>query len=507
MRVSDEPNNDILREKARVLEDENTRLVKKTSELYRELLLLKGMSSEQVEQNLPGLLSQLTGAAESGSSGSERRPREPRDEQAKKPRKGHGPTKQQNLEVVPETYDLDDADKKCPQCGGELEEWEGHEDVTEVVDVVEHRWLVRKRTQKKYRCKCGSCVETALAPAKLIPGGRYTPEVAIHTAVAKYLDALPLERQVRQARRQGAKLTNQTLWDQLEALAQLFAPVVVRIKAYVLSQPVVGADESPFKLVQKGGSVKWQAWQLSCPRAVYFEIHDSKSAEAGAKLLKGFKGTLMVDGAAAYTSLEKDAPFTIANCWSHSRRKVLEAKGEAPGQVDEFLDQVAELYAIDQEAVRGPPDDDDPRVGYRHRIDLDKLLELRDTRSRAVTDALKKWMLEQQCIPGGLLRQKLRYVSSRWTALTRFLDDPRIPLDNNRTEAGYVGLAIGRRNYVGARSKRGTEVAAVFYTIFESARVNGADGEAYLRYATAELLAGREPLLPHEWAEAQALQS
>ncbi len=507
MRISEEPNVEVLRHKAHILESENIRLVLKTAELLRENLTLKGMSSAHIEQNLPGLLGQLTSSSSSEPvSGSEKRPRD-RTKEPKEPQRGHGPTEQGELEVVHESYDLDEADQVCPQCGGQLEEWVDHEDETEVVDVVEHRWLVRKRTQKKYRCKCGACMEAACAPAKLIPGGRYTPEVAIHTAVAKYLDAIPIERQVRQARRQGARLTNQALWDQLYALAQLLKPVTARIKAYILSQPVVGADESPFKLLQKGGAVKWQAWQMSCPRAVYFEIHDSKSAEAGAKLLEDFKGTLMVDGAAAYTSLERDAPFTIANCWSHARRKVLGAKGEAPGQVDEFLDQVAELYVIEQEAVRGPPDEDDPRVGYRHLIDLDKLRELRDMRSRAVTDEMKSWMLNQQCIPGGLLMKKLRYVSSRWTALTRFLDNPLIPLDNNRTEGGYIGLAIGRRNYVGARSVRGTEVAAVFYTIFESTRVNGADGEAYLHYATAELLAGREPVLPHEWAEAQPPQS
>jgi transposase len=504
MRISDEPNVDVLRQKARILEDENIRLVQKTSELLREVLLLRGMSVTAVEQNLPGLLSQLSGSTNNEQTTSERRAHD-NESKVSQPRKGHGPTQQRQLEVVPETYDLDEADKVCPQCGGALEEWVGQEDESEVVDVIEHQWRVLKRKQKKYRCRCGGCVETAEAPAKLIPGGRYTPEVAIHTAVAKYLDAVPLERQVRQARRQGAKLTSQTLWDQLWALKQLHDGLVARIKAFCLQQAVLGADESPFKVLEKGGAVKWQAWQLSCMLAIYFEIHDSKSAEAGAKLLTGFSGTLMVDGAASYTSLanSESFSFTIANCWSHARRKVLEAKGEAPGQVAEFLNLVGELYAIEKEAVRGPPDEDDPRVGYRHRIDLEKLRELRTTRSRLVVDKLRIWLTEQQCIPNGLLYKKMLYVSSRWQALTLFLDDPRIPLDNNRTEGAYIGLAIGRRNYIGARSTRGTEVAAVFYSIFESARVNGIDGEAYLRYTTAELLAEREPLLPHEWAESQ----
>lgn len=87
----------------------------------------------------------------------------------------------------------------------------------------------------------------------------------------------------------------------------------------------------------------------------------------------------------------------------------------------------------------------------------------------------------------------------QWSALTRFLDDPRIPLDNNNNEAGFVGLAQGRRNYIGCRTERGMTVATTFYTVFESARVCGANPNEYLRYAAEVLLDGREALLPHEW--------
>lgn len=98
------------------------------------------------------------------------------------------------------------------------------------------------------------------------------------------------------------------------------------------------------------------------------------------------------------------------------------------------------------------------------------------------------------------MKQGLEYVAARWSRLTRFLDDPRIPLDNNLTEGSFIGLAIGRRNYVGARSERGCIAAGRFYTIVESAHVNGVNGEAYLRYAATAMLNGDTPLLPHEWA-------
>ncbi len=205
----------------------------------------------------------------------------------------------------------------------------------------------------------------------------------------------------------------------------------------------------------------------------------------------------MSDGANTYKGLARTGSFTLANCWSHARRNVLEAESEAPGQVAEFLDMVAKLYAIEEKAAAGPPQEN--RRGYRYRIDEELLRVLRDTESRPVVTQIHAWMLAQRCIPGGLLKARMEYVAKRWTALTRFLENPKIPLDNNRTEAGYINLAIGRRNYLGARSVRGTKVAASFYTVFETAKLVGVDPLAYLRYATTAVLAGEQPLLPHEW--------
>jgi len=500
VRVSEEPNVELLRKKADVLESENVRLSKHVSELLREVLTLKGMAPEQVDLNLPSLLEQVTSAQSSSVTkpGSERRANVDKEKKTKEPQVGHGPTAQPELEVQEELFDVDDADKVCPICGDHLEDWDGHEDETEVIDVVERKWVVKKATLKKCRCPRGCHVETALGPERMVEGGRYTPNVAITVATDKYLDQLPLSRQVQIARRKGARLTTQALWDQLYALALELTPLYDRIKAFILTQPVIGVDESPFKLIKKGGSVKWQAWQLSCPLAVYFEILAAKSAAMGRQLLGEYSGEVVVDGAKVYEALARAGPFNLNNCWSHGRRQVLKAEGEAPGQVAEFLDLAGELYAIEREAVR-PAEKDDQRRGYRHRIDFEKLRVLRDTKSREVIARLEKWILAQKCTPGGQLKAGLAYIAKRWTALTRFLDNPLIPLDNNDTEAGYVWLSIGRRNYLGARSTRGTEVAAKFYTVFESARAVGADPEAYLRYATTSVRRGEAPLLPHEW--------
>ncbi len=177
----------LLRKKAAVLESENVRLSTRLAELLRENLKLQGVSAEAIELNLPGLLAQASGKPPDTVS-SERRAKPNKDNKDNKKgrQKGHGPTVQPDLEIVHETFDVDDADKICTQCGGELEEWKNAEDEVEVIDIIERKWVIRKCTLKKYRCNCGGCVETAEGPQKLIEGGRYTLEVGIDAAMAKY---------------------------------------------------------------------------------------------------------------------------------------------------------------------------------------------------------------------------------------------------------------------------------------------------------------------------------
>jgi transposase len=489
-------------QKVVLLEREVSKLQRRLEKLLRENLQLQGMKPAQIELNLPALVAAEMAAISLTKPGSERRTESGKDKDKtkdpKQPRKGHGPTPQPLLQRVQETFDLDEADQTCVNCGGTSALWEGHVDVTEIVDVVERHWTIRECHISKYRCGCGS-IESALGPTAMVPGGRYTPEVAIHTAVAKYHDQIPLSRQVRMAKRQGLTITSQTLWDQTVALANVLEPVYVGIRKHVLDQEVVGIDESPIRLIQKGGSAKWQAWQVSCPTAALFRIMPEKSEEMGRRVLDGFNNIAVVDGASVYIALSKTLTgLILAFCWSHARRHFLKAEGEAPAQVAEFLDLVGELYEIERKAC-GPKTPDDCRRGYRHLQDLSVLGKLRDTESRAVIKRLQDWMLVQRFIPGGTLDQSLRYIQKRWTGLKRFLEDPRIPLDNNTTEAGYIDLAIGRRNYLGVRSAAGAKILGRYFTIFGTCRNIGCDPEAYLRTVVPSLMADEPAMLPHEW--------
>ena len=157
----------------------------------------------------------------------------------------------------------------------------------------------------------------------------------------------------------------------------------------------------------------------------------------------------------------------------------------------EALERIGALYAVEREIAGQPPD-------QRHRQ--------RQDRSRPRADALRAWaetILPQLSGPSDLAKA-FRYMLSRWRALTRVFDDGRIGLDNNPAERALRGVAVGRKNYLFAGSDRGAERAAAFYTLIETAKLNGLDTEAYLRDVLtriAEHPARRlGELLPWNWS-------
>ncbi|MEW5742788.1 MAG: transposase [Myxococcota bacterium] len=128
--------------------------------------------------------------------------------------------------------------------------------------------------------------------------------------------------------------------------------------------------------------------------------------------------------------------------------------------------------------------------------------KLRDEKSRPVVEAIKQWLIGQRFFSQSEIGTAIKYVAGNWEGLTVFLDSPAVPLDNNQTVRGDRGPAIGRNNFYGSKSRRGTEVAAFFYSFIETARLNAVDPKAYLKRALAAALAGAVIPLPHELAAA-----
>lgn len=489
LRLDKEKDIGIVRQAAKLLERENQRLIEKNLHLTRENLALKGEDPAKLQLLIAALEQDLARVrARMFGDSSEKRPGATTAKE-KKPQTGHGSREQAELPIVEEAFVMDAADKVCTSCGGELLAWDGQFEEAEEIDVVERHFVLKKQKRQKYRCQCGACIETAPGPEKLGGGGRYAIDFAIEVAVAKYLDHAPLERQVRIMRREGLSIDSQTLWDQIERLARPLCSAYEKLHSYVLSQPVIGADETRWRLMgAKDNAVsRWQVWIASCRDAVFYAMHDSRSAEAAGKLLVGYKGIVMCDGYGAYDALRKKqkGAFVLAHCWAHVRRKFVDIEEFFPKETGEILGMIAELYVIDGTCPIGSTGDELRR-------------KLREERARDVVRRIEKWAVVTKALPESALGKAIAYMAGMWSGLVRFLADPRIPLDNNGTERAARGPVIGRKNHYGSRSKRGTEVAALFYTLLESAKLAGMEPKAYMRAAARAALRGEDVKLPHE---------
>ncbi len=437
-------------------------------DLQQKLVLLEDMTRQQ--EHLVAKVEELEKVATTG----------------KKKREQFGSTPQPKLPVVEEIFGLDAADKTCPSCGGTLAPMKEQFETSEMVDVVEVSYRVVKVKQQKYVCKCGGCVETAPGPERATPGGRYSLAFAIKVAIDKYLDHIPLARQERILQRHNLVVTSQTLWDQLNALGRRLESASAALLARVLAEPVIGLDQTSWPRLDGKGDKPWQMWALSAPGIVVHRIRDDKGAETFKSLIGDYRGVIVCDAAKTHEAGARgNDNISLAGCWAHVYRKFEEAAPDHP-EANLALKWIGALYAIDE------------RAGD----DLVKKAELRRTESAEVIATIKTWLWNQAVLKTLSIGNAAAYVVTNWERLTRFLQDARIPLDNNATERGFRGPVVGRKNHYGSKSRRGTTIAATFYTVLESAKLAGVDPAAYLHAAVLADSRG-EVLLPIDYARSR----
>ncbi len=391
----------------------------------------------------------------------------------------------------------------CPGCGGVLKQI--GEDVAEQLEFIPEHFKVIRHVRPKFACgKCSTLVQAA-APSRPIDKGIAGPGLLAHVAVSKYLDHLPLYRQSEIYARQGIDLERSTLADWIGGISRLVTPLAELIGRYVTAAAKIHADDTPVPVLDPGrGKTKtgrlWvyvrddrPAGSAEAPAAFYRYTPTREGAHPRAHL-KDFQGTLQADGFSGFDGLYVDGRVREAACWAHARRKFydLHASTRSP-LAEEALTRIQGLYAIEQEirgkstrrALAGAPGARRSAVG---RI--------------AAMDAGNAGQGIGQV--GARRRHQLRL--KRWAALTRYRDDGAIEIDNNAAERALRGPVLSRKNFLFAGADSGGERAAVLYTLLETAKLNGLDPEAYLRFVLeriAEQPSNRlAELLPWNFASA-----
>jgi transposase len=357
------------------------------------------------------------------------------------------------------------------------------------------RVLIRPRYVKAER------FAIAPLPPQPIDQGMVGPGLLAQILVSKYEYHQPLYRQEKMFSQQfGVELSRKTMGCWVEQAAELLKPVYRSIREDLLRGNYLQADETPIRYLDpdvKGKSRQGYLWTYSRPGGdVLFEWRVSRSREGPEEFLKNFRGKLQTDGYAAYESLAKErGDLTLIGCWAHARRGFHEALAETK-LAAWFVYQIGLLYAVEKklrEQKAGPALRQAMRVWQAQPV-LARL-------HRAMG------LVRRKTLPQGLLGQAIDYTLKRWDALTRFIADGSLEIDNNLIENAIRPSALGKKNWLFVGHPEAGERSAVIYTLLGSCRRHGINPFDYLKDLFTRLPAAKitqiKEFTPAVWAKAK----
>lgn len=388
----------------------------------------------------------------------------------------------------------------CEACGKALTLIGEH--VSEKLDCKPLEFFVRRDVHPQYACRsCETVTAVPVAPA-IIDRGIAAPGLIAQVLVSKYLDHIPLYRQEGVFARSGVVLPRSTLAEWVGAAGVRLLPLLEALRAELLAQPVLHADETPVALLDPGAGKTQRAYLFAYRTAaagqpiVLFDFCDSRSGRHAARFLKDYRGALMVDDYAGYKALFEQG-ITELGCMAHARRKFFDLhQANKSTKALEALERIGELYRIEA-AVK----DLDAQVRHRYR----------QQHAKPRLEALRDWLmtLRQATLGESGLAKAIDYSLKRWSALTRYLDDGRYPIDNNPVENAIRPVALGRKNWLFVGSESAGRRAAAVMSLLATAKANGHEPHAWLLDVLTRLpttlnrdIAG---LLPHRWVPATAV--
>ena len=353
-------------------------------------------------------------------------------------------------------------------------------EVTDQLELIPAKLFIKRYIRPKYikpedkeTLTCKGVI--AQLPTFPVEKGIAGPGLLAQIMIDKFVDHLPIYRQLERFKREGIKIPSSTINGWQESVSTLLWPLYENLKRRVLQQGYLQVDETPILVLdktKKGKTHRGYHWIYSSPleKTVLFDYQHGRSREGPSKLLKNFSGYLQTDGYTVYDFIGKRKNITHLNCMTHARRgfeKALPYQKEKAGYA---MDMFQKLYDIEREARERNLSPE-----QRHKLRLDKALPL--------LNELGKWMVEtwKTSLPKSPIGKAVAYCLPRWDNLMNYLHDGLLEIDNNLAENAIRPIALGRKNYLFAGSERGAERAAMFYSFFGTCKKNDVNPFEWLK--------------------------
>jgi transposase len=468
----------------------------KINQLTHEMAVLKrwkfGRSREQLDAAQASLLDE-TIDADIAAIEQELQDLAPADKAAKEPRQQ--PKRAALPPELPRVELHHEPDSTTCSCGCQLKRI--GEDISEKLDYTPGVLTVQRHVRGKWACSECQTLTQAPVPAQIIDKGLPTSGLLAQVLVAKYSDHLPLYRQETIFGRSGYTIARSTLAQWVGVCGVQLQPLVDALKIAMFRAAVLHADETPVAMLKPGNKKTHRAYLWAYApgafenlKAVVYDFCESRAGEHARAFLGDWSGALVCDDFSGYKASFGIA-ITEVGCMAHARRKFFDLHVSNKSEIaQQALTYIGQLYEIEREV--------------KH-LGSDERGRIRQTKSKPLADALHQWMLlqRQRITDGTATAKALDYSLKRWVALTRFVEDGQLPIDNNWIENQIRPIAIGRGNWLFAGSLRAGQRAAAVMSLIQSAKLNGHDPYAYLKDVLARLPTQKncriDELLPHRW--------
>ena len=350
--------------------------------------------------------------------------------------------------------------------------------VSEVLDYIPAELYVKQYIRPKYvqpLSEVNSTVITPSLPGRIMEKCMAGEGLLAQIIVDKYVDHLPLHRQMQRFARSGVNIAQSTINDWVKAVLTHIAALYEAHKKIVLACAYLHADETPLKVLdenKKGTTHQGYYWVYhnSKDKLVLFDYRKGRGREGPDDILKDYKGYLQTDGYAAYEDFDKRADITLIHCMAHARRKFNDALQNDKAMAEYALSMFQKLYAIERRVKD-------------EELSAEAILQLRQQEAVPILKQLKEWMTQEytKVLPKSPIGQAIAYSLPRWNKLSTYASDPILNIDNNPVENAIRPVAIGRKNYLFAGSHDAAQRAAMVYSLFATCRLHNINPYDWLK--------------------------
>lgn len=428
-------------------------------------------------------------------------------------------------------YDIEASQKVCHHCQGFLSLI--GEEASEQLELVRQYLKVIEHVRLKYACKsCCQCVVIAPTPYNPLED-LAGPNLMAHVVVSKFCDHLPLYSQEKILRRYGITLNRSTLCNWIQKTAEGLKPIYDTMQQKLVSTDYIFSDETPFLILRVSSFVPQsvsngldseqakedqsskvkktvstsKGYLLAYGRdgkhgkkpLVLYNFSLGRSGLMPRDFPKNFEGYLQVDGYGGYDRLCKPKEdgvqrCTAVGCWANVLRKFEEVLvGTQSSPSKEMIRLIGSLYEVE-------------RYAKEKALGVKGVKDIRQTKSQPILKEIHEWLwaFVPKVLAKGQLRKAISYTQNNWQALTKYVEDGRLAIDNNYSKRNIKLAVMGGKNYLFAGSESGGESIAILYSLIQTCQLNGVNPEEYL----ADVIMMRiqyhqnakiEELLPHYW--------